>query len=193
VSDICEFCGSKVTNLANRTICTSCGHPAGGLSRGQNPTADEPPVSQSMAMIILTATVTASVVPFVQSIATEAGKDVYTKIKGLLARRVQPGEKAFERVLRIEDLARRICLHIGGTMMMEDDAIELPRLDLSDPRLYDGDIVCHYGWIFASDENYLKWNSERGIWEEYEGWRRVEPPGTTLRDMHRQAARYPYE
>jgi hypothetical protein len=173
----CAVCGSDI----DITPCQECGHEDLAIDDNRH-------VQRNMAMVVLTATITASVVPFVQSIATEGGKDTYEKIKKLLGRNVKPGRPANDRILQIHDSRRAIRLHLGGYTLREEEADQLFRLDFSDPRIFNGDLICYCHWQFISDTCYLEWDDDERVWLDKD-WRRYASPGETLREIRPQIIR----
>ncbi len=118
----------------------------------------------TLATVVMTATITSAVVPFIQSLAAEAAKDVYHGAKALIRRLYQRRDGAAHPeddqddedvtyLLRVRDPELRIMLHVRSDIPAEAVAalqgVEVA--DLAEER-------------DAADPAQLFWDATRGSW-----------------------------
>jgi hypothetical protein len=119
--------------------------------------------SMDPSLVVLVSAMTVSIVPFIKSIATKAGEDAYESVKRLLNKNVKPGERGHIRILKLDDPSRNVQVHLSNTLS-KDGATQFYELDLEDPRIHDGDILCYGTWQFLGQHYHLSWDAERRNW-----------------------------
>lgn len=140
---ICPRCKGDLST--DDVFCGSCGSYTGKYTDNEPsssaPSTDNEPSfsAPSIGDIFLTATVTASILPFVQSIATEAGKDVYSKLKKRIAKVHEPSKNTGKKAVVVFDPRRNLLLSVNESISSAG-AQELFRLDLALPIIRDGEI-----------------------------------------------------
>lgn len=172
--------------LPDDIFCESCGALAKGTESYRNEWTYPQPnrlfSPPPMGDILLTATITASVLPFVQSMATEAGKDAYSKLKNRIARERRPPVAKYRKAVEVIDSDRNLTLSVNESIS-PDGAQELFRLDLAFPILRDGEIRWRQNsrnsdgcWWFYGENSALRWDSSRHVWVDLDG--RIRSLGT---------------
>ena len=163
----CNNCGSPFGEDATYAFCVKCG---AAKRQHDGSEGSRLPLDASIPEVILVATVTASIVPFIQSIAAAAGQDTYSKLKSFLKKQHQPDSPP--DAIRVADSSRSLSLSLDLSHVGPDEAQQLLRLNLSDARLHDGTILCLDGWRFYGNGITLIWNDRRAKWQ-HEGRRRA--------------------
>lgn len=164
MSKSCRVCDGPVEPADQ--YCAYCGFAVDGQELGDSAPGNSVVAATEAANIILTSVITASIIPFVQAIATSAGQDAYAKLKGYFDKRQRPEEGKVTEAVCVTDSVRGLSLHIDVPHISQHEAQQLFRLDLADPRLHHGRVWFYRDWRFqGADGVVLIWNDRRRKWK----------------------------